>query len=387
MFSTHLIDAGILPLPDTQPGQASVIKPPASLSKNFDHIVGDVYFTVTVKLGSFTPWAAEGHEITFFQQKLSSASSISLSAGYLALSHGPHVQTTRSTWTVSGPGYSFIFDRARGCLKTWSRNGLDILQADVDNGHSIIPGFWRPATDNDVPHSYPYWQRFGVDRLSAQLRALDISTSNQGVIITSKTFMTPPILSWGWECTLQYVISRRGSLQVYANQVPTGSTPDHIPRIGLDIRLNKSLSGVMWYGLGPGESYPDKATAQKMGIWQVDSITELQTLYDVPQENGNRMETRWVQFKDPNPQSTVIRVRRVDTSDETTPFSFAASRHSLKTIQNAAHPTDLVEDDNIFLRLDAEVSGVGTAACGPGVRPDLMVKCKETKFAFEFEAL
>ncbi|MCV5153381.1 beta-galactosidase small subunit, partial [Escherichia coli] len=49
------------------------------------------------------------------------------------------------------------------------------------------------------------------------------------------------------------------------------------------------------------------------------------------------------------------------------------------------HPCDLVEEDATLLRLDAKVAGVGTAACGPGVREDLLVKVEEMKFSFVLE--
>ena len=79
-------------------------------------------------------------------------------------------------------------------------------------------------------------------------------------------------------------------------------------------------------------------------------------------------------------------IRAIRIGDESF-FDFAASHHSAQTIQNAKHPDDLVEDDATLLRLDAKVAGVGTAACGPGVREDLLVKCEEISFGFELRSL
>jgi beta-galactosidase len=39
------------------------------------------------------------------------------------------------------------------------------------------------------------------------------------------------------------------------------------------------------------------------------------------------------------------------------------------------------------LRLDGRVAGVGTAACGPGVREDLLVPVEEMEFGFRLEAV
>lgn len=361
---------------------------PESVYRNYSGVQGDVYLTIVVKLASAASWAPENHEVTFFQHQLSTAKlSTGGASNHPAPFARPLVTTTASTWTIKGHDFCFVFDRVRGCLKSWTRNGVELLHSSSSEP-ALIPGFWRPATDNDVPHSYPYWQRFGLDQL--MVRASGFMALKEAITITFSTFMSPPVLAWGWDCELKYVVTNAGSLQVYAQRLqPTGSCPEHIPRIGLDIRLNKALNQVTWYGLGPGESYPDKAQAQKVGIWEVDSVAKLQTPYDVPQENGNRMGNKWVRFQNTSLQGHGICIHRLDSTAEppSTAFSFAASRYSMRTVQDAAHPTDLVEDEAIILRLDSAVSGVGTAACGPGVRPDLMVKCEETKFAFQFDTI
>jgi beta-galactosidase len=47
----------------------------------------------------------------------------------------------------------------------------------------------------------------------------------------------------------------------------------------------------------------------------------------------------------------------------------------------------LVDGAATVLRLDAKVAGVGTGACGPAVREDLLVKTEEMKFGFVLEAI
>jgi beta-galactosidase len=64
---------------------------------------------------------------------------------------------------------------------------------------------------------------------------------------------------------------------------------------------------------------------------------------------------------------------------------FTATHYTPEILEKAAHPCDLVEDDAMLLRLDAQVSGVGTTACGPGVRDEWMVKPDGMDFGFLFE--
>lgn len=226
-----------------------------------------------------------------------------------------------------------------------------------------------------------------MDALTSQLREFSyektkVGDHEEGVVVRTKTFISPPILDWGFTACTEYLIDCYGSLTVKCHLVPSGNIPKHIPRVGLDLRLPRRLDGVRWLGLGPGESYPDKQSSQRIGIWDVDSVSELHTPYDVPQEGGNRMKTSWVTVTDV--QGGGLRARTIGAGD-TTDFSFRATRYADRTVQNAKHPCDLVEEDATLLRLDYKVAGVGTAACGPGVREDLLVKTEEMRFGFIIE--
>jgi beta-galactosidase len=348
----------------------------------------DVFLAVTLKLRHTTNWAGAGHVVAWFQHQLQNAST-----GPLVGSLGPalsklDVHTSQTDVRIGGSDFSFEFDKTRGFLTSWMVKGQSLLEPDPSTGAAVIPSFWRPPTDNDRPQSLPYWQRFGVDALTSQLRSLAVDSSKlDQVTVKIHIFITPPVLAWGWDCEIDYIVGTSGKLHINVNRfTPTGSFPEHVPRVGFDLRLSKALHGVRWLGRGPGESYPDKKSSQRVGIWKVDSIFDMDTKYDVPQENGNRMDTRWVVLTDSHIQGRGIRARRLDEEDKSL-FSFAATWVSHYAIQAAKHPTDLFQDSATLLRLDVGVAGVGTAACGPGVRDDMLVKCKEYKFTFQLESL
>ena len=300
------------------------------------------------------------------------------------------VSSVGSKLYVSGHDFLFEFNTARGVIIRWTKAGVDLLQPDPRTGAAVLPSFWRPPTDNDVPGSLPYWQRFGVHELSYQLRSLSVDTLQSGkTVVKTRTFITPPVLDWGWDCTINYGICDDGSLLVdVARLRPTGRHPRHIPRAGLNLYLNKALDSASWFGLGPGESYPDKRAAARVGIWGPMSVPDLQTPYDVPQENGNRMDSRWLKLTGNTGagiQATPMAAGGAG-SRPLASFSWAASHHSPETIESAKHPPDLFEEDATILRLDAKVAGVGTAACGPGVREHQLVTVEEMSFGFKIES-
>lgn len=340
----------------------------------------DVFITVSLKLRDTTAWAPAGHEIAWAQYQVAKATASPASQSLNKLSSPISVASKGPKVTVSGPHYTIEFDRARGAPTSWSVNGVSILEADPATGVAIVPGFWRPATDNDVPGSLPYWERFGVDSLESQLRSFEVDTSDPNkVVLKSRTFQTPPVLAYGFDTEIDYIVTNTGALTIDVKIKPNGSFPSHVPRAGLNLRLSKALDKVAWYGLGPGESYPDKKLSQRTGIWGVDSVTELQTPYEVPQENANRMEARWVQLSDAHGAGVKA------TSGQL--FNWVASNHAIAALHAARHPPDLVKEDATLLRLDYKVAGVGTAACGPGVREDLLVKTEEMSFKFVLESV
>ncbi|RAL64639.1 hypothetical protein DID88_001672 [Monilinia fructigena] len=228
-----------------------------------------------------------------------------------------------------------------------------------------------PTAWADAAHELAWMQQ--------QLSSPNVETSEYQVTFTAKTFISPPILNWGFESTITYQISSTGSLKIKVHLKPTGSMPSNLPRVGLDIKLRDDFDNAEWFGIGPGESYVDKCSSQKLGIYSAD-VDQLHTPYDVPQENGNRTSTRWVKMTD----SSGVGVRASSSGNPTT-FQWAATRYSTAALQKARHPRDLIKEKNVLWRLDAEAAGVGSAACGPGVKEEFQVKCDEKEFEFIFE--
>lgn len=295
-----------------------------------------------------------------------------------------------STLAISGFDWKLEFDLARGYLQRWESDGTVFLEADSWTKAALIPSFWRPPTDNDKPRSVPYWERFALKDMTSQLRNFKFDQNHSGVSIQVHTFLSPPVVDWGWDCRMVYHIDPLGSLNVSTALEPIHFFPEHVPRVGLNVRSSGNLDTVRWNGLGPGESYPDKRCAQRLGIWSSNTVAELQTNYDIPQENGNRMETKWVTFTDPQGFGILATRTHVGPKDEMEAgfdprFNWAASRYSTDTIEKASHPCDLIEEDAVFIRLDEQVAGVGTGACGPDVRDEDRVKVEQMSFAFKLD--
>lgn len=292
------------------------------------------------------------------------------------------IHTTGTSQTITGQSFSLTFSRVTGNLSTWLVNGHALLESDPLTNAALSAGFWRPPTSNDIPFDLPEWRRFGIDTLTNhQLRSFHIARRSDGSIqISTKTFICTPILAWGFRATSSYTITVDGTLTVSIHLVPEGPAPKTLPRIGLDLYLGDSLDNATWFGRGPGESYADKKSSQKMGIYRAGTA-QLHTPYEVPQENGNRLDTRWLRMADG--RGWGLKAIRTDASAGTSsPFQWAASRYSAQAIEQAKHPRDLVAKNAVRLRLDVASAGVGTGACGPRILEEYQVPCEERVVSF-----
>ncbi|CAD6455044.1 90d5a91b-9ef9-4b4a-8fff-07c687bafbf5 [Sclerotinia trifoliorum] len=374
-----ILKSGNLAIPDTLPGEMSCMKLPSIIAQQGE--TSEKWFTVTFQQKFPTAWADAGHELAWMQHQLSASDKSSIPRVLSTNTSYLDVVASRTKYRITGSDFLFVFDAARGSLCQWNLTRPATFKTGQIPISSIAPGFWRAPTDNDMPFDFPYYQRFGLDAMTSQLRSFNVEPSKEEVTITAVTFISPPILNWGFEATTTYRISSTGSLQVKVDLKPTGSMPNHLPRVGLDIKLHDNFDNARWFGIGPGESYVDTCSSQKLGIYSAD-VDQLHTPYDVPQENGNRIRTRWVKMTN----SSGVGIR-ASSSGSPKAFQWAVTRYSPTTLQKARHPRDLVKDTEVLLRLDASAAGVGSAACGPGVEEKFQVKCEEIGFEFVFERI
>jgi beta-galactosidase len=135
-----------------------------------------------------------------------------------------------------------------------------------------------------------------------------------------------------------------------------------LPRVGLLAEIPGGLSKVSWFGLGPGESYPDRRDGVFLDAWSLDP-SEMETPYIMPQENGNRSGVRsfTLDFESGRQSLRIVPEGSCNIS---------VSRYTQENVFKALHTPDLVDSSKgpggcYFLSIDIAQRGVGTATCGP----------------------
>ncbi len=366
--------AGVLALPEVQPGAADIIEVPCAVP---NPTPGAVYhLTLRFTLARATAWAEAGHEVAFAQFELDV-----LAQGKRPFFYPPTTPlTVRDAGTrlhIQGSNGEIVFDKARGFIHHWQVAGHTLITA----GPRLT--IWRAAIDNDA--------RGGGEEIEREWRArflhmaqhrLDGFTwtrlSETAVRVTVQSCLAPPVYDAAFDCLYQYTLTGDGAVALEVQGVPRGEWPAMLPRIGLEMTLPGILDCVTWLGRGPGESYADTKQAARFGLWQT-MVDELLTPYVRPQENGNHTDTRWVALQEERG------VGLLATAQPT--LEFSTHRFTTEDLDQARHTYDLTPRPTITLHLDLQQNGVGSASCGPGVMEAYQLKARPFTFRTWFQPL
>jgi beta-galactosidase len=225
---------------------------------------------------------------------------------------------------------------------------------------------WRAPTENDRFSLEETWRAAGLDRLLE--RTYEDGRARYG----------PAGLDSGFELTCRWsAIGEAARLDVEIERLGEWRLP--LPRLGVALALRTPAPGDVrfeWLGLGPGESYPDSRAAGWHGRHS-RTVREAQTPYVVPQENGNRSEVSWLRL------STAAGGLLINGDN---PFEVAVRPWSTEQLERARHTDELVEGDLLWVHLAAGVTGLGSASCGPAVRPSAEFRAAHVRLGFTFEA-
>ncbi|MFI7337524.1 glycoside hydrolase family 2 TIM barrel-domain containing protein [Streptomyces sp. NPDC050085] len=257
------------------------------------------------------------------------------------------------------------FDARTGALRTVG--GVEVVAPRLD--------VWRAPTDNDEGGSWQgrerlglQWREFGLHRMQHRLDGVELGDD----ALTVRTRVAPAGRDIGLRTVYRWTADAE-RLRLTVSVAPEGDWRIPLPRLGVRLGLPGGADAVRWFGGGPGEAYPDTRSAARLGVWRSD-VDALQTPYVRPQENGARADVRWAELGG----------LRIDGDPE---FWFTARRWTTEHLDAAAHRTDLVPGDTVWVNLDHAQQGIGSQSCGPGVLPQYRLTPSPAQFAFTFRVL
>ena len=251
-----------------------------------------------------------------------------------------------------------------------ARRRRRMVSADDSSARSMVEDvfvspieltLWRAPTDNDGFKLMPElserigvggqaltrWRRAGVDRLPA-----DELVEHQ---------MTRTVSADGRSLVVSHVVG-----------VPEGLAD--LARIGVRFSLPGSFDRLRWFGRGPHDNYPDRKSSATIGVW--DSVPD-EPPYLVPQEFGLRSDCGWFDCVDTASGRHVL----IEALDPAT-LHMSATNYTDEALTAAANVADLTPGGPLTVHIDVAHRGLGTASCGPDVRPDYLIGSGEFRFSY-----
>ena len=148
-----------------------------------------------------------------------------------------------------------------------------------------------------------------------------------------------------------------------------------LARAGLVFDMPSSFQNVTYFGRGEHDTYADRKSSGVVGFYETTPY-RMYVNYPNPQSSGNRTDTRWASLTNEKGIGLLI------GSDKT--FDFSALPYSDQELETALHYNELPAISNATtVHIDAMQSGVGTATCGPGVRPQYLIKAEAISYQFQ----
>ena len=99
--------------------------------------------------------------------------------------------------------------------------------------------------------------------------------------------------------SINYLIATNGHLKIDYSFSPNKKELPNIPRIGMYMTIPNNFTTMSWYGNGPDESYWDRKTGVKTGVYSGEIETQFHH-YLRPQETGNKTDVRWMNLASEN---------------------------------------------------------------------------------------
>ena len=302
---------------------------------------GEYHITMRFVLINNEAWAMGGFEIASNQLRIPNDSKLLTKQNFTA---PITFKEDDSKIRLNGKNFAITFNKVNGALNSYIQNGKEQLKAP------LLPHFTRPQTDNDkrgwkTHRVLKQWYEAKPKLVSVGVGKCDAHNGSGIAVITNYSFIQDSAT-----VTINYCIFGNGVIEVNYNLKARNGLPN-IPRVGMQMGIERIYDNIEWFGRGPFENYIDKRYGADVGVYDLP-IKDFMESYVVPQENGNRTDVRWMYLSNPKTKDGLLII-----ADSL--LSMSAWPYTEENIQNAKHTNKLKDAGYITLNIDLIQMGVG----------------------------
>ena len=265
---------------------------------------------------------------------------------------------------IKGREFAYTIDKRTALFTEMKFAGREYLN------HPMELNIWRAPTDNDM-YIKSEWKKAHYDKAYTRAYTTEIVQGKHGVKITSHASVVAETVQKILDVTITWKIEAAGKIDADIAVTKDDEFPD-LPRFGVRMFLDKKLSAVRYFGMGPQESYCDKHQAASHGLYRTD-VGDLHEDYIRPQENGSHYDCEYVELNN-------SRYGIVASAEKA--FSFNASYYTQEELEKKTHNYELIESDSVVFCVDYALNGIGSNSCGPVVLEQY--RFDDVLFRFQF---
>mgnify|MGYP005915656953 FL=1 len=265
---------------------------------------------------------------------------------------------------IKGREFAYTIDKRTALFTEMKFAGREYLN------HPMELNIWRAPTDNDM-YIKSEWKKAHYDKAYTRAYTTEVVQGKHGVKITSHASVVAETVQKILDVTITWKIEAAGKIDADIAVTKDDEFPD-LPRFGVRMFLDKKLSAVRYFGMGPQESYCDKHQAASHGLYQAN-VDDLHEDYIRPQENGSHYDCEYVELNN-------SRYGIVASAEKA--FSFNASYYTQEELEKKTHNYELIESDSVVFCVDYALNGIGSNSCGPVVLDQY--RFDDVLFRFQF---
>lgn len=270
---------------------------------------------------------------------------------------------TEEKLILSGNDFTYTFNKHYGTFEHMEYDSAVILDKPVQLS------VWRAPTDNDAFDKDKWglfegnWDSHNYNRTINKVYSCEWQDNTITVTGSIAGISRAPLFHY----KTIYTISADGRIGVDFH-ADVRETCMYLPRLGFEFRLPKSDQPFHYFGRGKKENYIDMHYHTRISLFESRPSLEY-VPYIRPQEHGNHTDT------------TLLKIHGMKVEAEQ-PFEFAVSQYSPSGLTAARHTDELQPADDLYVRIDYKVSGIGSHSCGPELQEKYKLSEKSIDFHF-----
>ena len=275
----------------------------------------------------------------------------------------PSVTISNGSFDVTGSDFKVSVSRTSGLITGYQYGGETLLTAGP------APNFWRGPVENDAGSAnqkcYDTAWRGAMN--GAKVNSVVSSEKDNAQVITVN--MTLPNAG-NTAVDIVYTIDGSGAVTVSMKVDATRSGLGKFVRIGSVMTLPAGFEDVAWYGNGPVETFNDRITNARLGVWH-NTVSGMFYPYMKADDCGTMTKVKWMAVKNPNYKTSLL-----VAADS--PLEASALHLTAEDLTGANHPYELRPHRETYLSMNYGSMGTGSATCGQATLGQYMLPSDRT---------